>query len=643
MSKRKTNKGSRAKSTSKVKTSAKLSLRKYLPLALIATVLGFLLYANTFQHEWALDDFSVIKENWVTQKGFEGIGTHLTHSYRHGYGTGFGTLYRPLTPVMFSMEWAIAPDSPGFMHFVNALFYGLTGFVLFFTLARVLRNYNILLPFAATILFVAHPLHTESVANIKGRDDIMGFFFVLLAIYWLWDYLKKNDIKWLAFSYVSFFLGVLSKESSVTFVGVIPLMMYFFTKTPTDKILKLTGGYLGLSLLFIFIRAQILGSGKFDINPSVLDNALEGASNFVEQKATAFAIMGRYFKLLFFPHPLVSDAGYNQIPLTTFGDWRAILSFVIHAGLGVFALLNFNKKSIFSFAILFYILTFSITSNVVFNIGTSYAERLLYVPVLGFTLALSYGLLKLFKLDEKRSSKFSLNNFFQKNMVPLGLLAIITVAFSFKTIDRNSAWKDSFTLYDTDTKISPECGKLQYHYGLELMKKGLEATGNEKMEVMNKARETFEKATQIYPKYHDAYAQLGLWHYRLSKNNVAQKEQLQQVALENYQKAIEHKPNNAKAYSNMGIIYFEKSQIAEQQGNLGQAQNFLNQAKQVYEKAVSFDPRYVDGLMNLGVVNAMQKNFPQAIKYFEEGIKYSTDSKKIETLKGYLNSARQGK
>ena len=640
MSKKKTNKSQKSNSGNKVKTSSKLSLRKYLPLALIATVLGFILYANTFQHEWALDDFSVIKENWVTQKGFGGIGTHLTHSYRHGYGTGFGTLYRPISPVMFSMEWAVAPDNPGFMHFVNALFYGLTGFVLFFTLAKVFRNYNILLPFAATILFIAHPLHTESVANIKGRDDIMGFFFVLLSIYWLWDYLRKNDLKWLAFSFGSFFLGVLSKESSVTFVGVIPLMMYFFTKTPLNKILKLTFGYLVLSLLYIFIRWVILG--KVNIDVSILDNTLASAS-FVEQKATAFGILGRYFQLLFLPHPLVSDAGYNQIPLTTFGDWKVILSFVIHAGLGVFALLNFKKKSIFSFAILFYILTFSITSNVVFNIGTSYAERLLYVPVLGFTIALSYGFLKLFKLDEKRNSKFSLNNFFQTNMVPLGLLAIITMGFSYKTIDRNNAWKDSFTLYDTDTKVSPECGKLQYHYGLELMKKGLEVEGDEKTRVMNQAKFTFEKATQIYPKYHDAYAQLGLWHYRAGKNDNKNRPQLQQIALDMYQKAIEFKPNNAKAYSNMGIIYFEKSQAAQAQGNMAEVQNNLNKAKQVYEQAVRYDPRYVDGLLNLGVVNAMQKNFPQAIKYFEEGLKYALDADKIATLKQYLNNARQGK
>lgn len=634
MAKRKTEKKSKKNPNAKVKTSSKFSLKKLLPLGLLATVLGFLLYVNTFQHEWALDDFSVIKENWVTQQGFGGIGTHLTNSYRYGYGAGFGTLYRPLSPVMFAMEWGISPDNPGFMHFVNALFYALTGFLLFFTLSRVLKNYNVFLPFAATILFMVHPLHTESVANIKGRDDIMGFFLFLLAIYWLWNYLEKSDWKWLGLSLVSFFLANLAKESSVTFVAVIPLMLYYFTKIPNEKIIKTSGMFLGVALLFILIRWQVLGNVKGVVNTSALDNVLESTDSFLDQKATAFVVLGRYFKLLFFPHPLVSDAGFNQIPIVSFSDWRAILSFLIHAGLGVYALLQIPKKTILSFSILFYILTFSVTSNVFFNIGTGYAERLLYVPVLGFTMALSYGVMRLFKIEMKRGSKFDTASFFKKNTMPLVVITVLAVAYSAKTVDRNMDWKDSFTLYDTDVLVSPECAKLQYHYGLELSKRGLELNGQAQSEMMNKAKTTFEKATQIYPQYHDAFAQLGLWHYRAG---------FKDKAIEFYNKAIEFKPNNAKAYNNLGIIYFERNATLAAQGNAAAAKIQMDKAKEVYEKAVLYDPRYVDALRNLGVIYAMRKQFPQAIQYFEKGLQYATQQEQKDVLKKYLNNARQGK
>jgi hypothetical protein len=290
MSKKKDKKPVKATLKTGKKTSSHFSLRKYLPLAIIVGLLGFVLYANTIQHEWALDDFSVIKENFVTQKGFAGIGTHLTHSYRYGYGAGFGTLYRPLTPVMFAMEWQFFPDNPSFMHFVNVLFYALTGVLLFFTLARVFKKYNLILPFAAAVIFMIHPLHTESVANIKGRDDIMGFFFFLLAVYWLWDYLSKSNVKWLALSLGSFFLAIMAKESSVTYVAVFPLLIYFFTKTSLEKNLKLSAGYLAVSLVFIAILSTVLGKTIGTGNTSILDNVLVSADNFVEQKATAFLI-----------------------------------------------------------------------------------------------------------------------------------------------------------------------------------------------------------------------------------------------------------------------------------------------------------------------------------------------------------------
>ena len=356
MAKRKNKKDAKSKQP-KQSISKKSSNKKYIPLGLIAALLAFVLYANTFGHEWALDDFSIIKENWVTQSGIgEGIATHLTHSYRYGYGVGYNTLYRPLSLVLFTIEWSMFPDSPGFMHFMNVVWYALTGFLLFFTLKRVLNNYNVFLPFATTLLFIAHPIHTESIANIKGRDDILGFFFILLAIYWLWDYLKKSNVKWLALSVGSYFFALLAKESSVTFVAIFPLMMYFFTKVELSKNFKISAFYLGVALLFIFIRAQVLGDAIGVQNTSPLDNVLESTSNFMDKKATAILILGKYLGLLFFPHPLVSDAGSFQIPITTFGDWRVLVSLIIHFALFVYAVLNFKNKSILSFAILFYIL-----------------------------------------------------------------------------------------------------------------------------------------------------------------------------------------------------------------------------------------------------------------------------------------------
>ena len=163
--------------------------------ALVIGFLAFVLYANTLSHSYALDDFSVIKDNYVTQQGIQGIPTIMKTSYRYGYWNSNGTLYRPVSLITFALEWQIAPDSPGLSHFVNILLYALSGMLLFFTLSKILKKYNILLPFLATVFFIAHPIHTEVVANIKSRDEILAFFFCVGALYYLWDYLKTNNVK----------------------------------------------------------------------------------------------------------------------------------------------------------------------------------------------------------------------------------------------------------------------------------------------------------------------------------------------------------------------------------------------------------------------------------------------------------------
>jgi hypothetical protein len=139
---------------------------------------AFLLYAGTLRHGYVLDDYSLIKENTVTTQGIHALPRIFRTAYRDGnFNDG---VYRPLSKAMFAVEWELAPDKPALGHFINVLIYSLTGTLLFFTLTRYLPG-NLLVPFLTTALFLAHPIHTEVVANIKGRDELMCFFFLLIA------------------------------------------------------------------------------------------------------------------------------------------------------------------------------------------------------------------------------------------------------------------------------------------------------------------------------------------------------------------------------------------------------------------------------------------------------------------------------
>ena len=93
--------------------------------------------------------------------------------------------------------------NPVYGHLTNAVMYALTSVVLFLVLIRLFppdqkRYWFFSLPFIATLLWTAHPLHTEVVANIKGRDEIMSLLFALASLYFSIKFLEdKSKLKFI--------------------------------------------------------------------------------------------------------------------------------------------------------------------------------------------------------------------------------------------------------------------------------------------------------------------------------------------------------------------------------------------------------------------------------------------------------------
>jgi tetratricopeptide (TPR) repeat protein len=327
--------------------------------------------------------------------------------------------------------------------------------------------------------------------------------------------------------------------------------------------------------------------------------------------ASAFMMCGRYLWTLLVPHPLIHDLGYPQTKVVSFADWRATLGFLVYAGMGVWALMNLKKKHFLSFAILFYLITFSLFSNVLIQIGTSYGERLLYLPSLGFAFAVGYLLCKIFKINDLQQ----IWNPNGKGAALWGAAGILLAVYAVKTFSRNPAWFDSGALYAADIVNSPDCAKLNYHLGLELAKKGIDepsGTVTDSTWVL-KGIESYSNAIRLYPQYHDAYGSRGLAYFRLKKYD---------QAFDDYQQSLKYRPGDAKVLSNMGFIYFLRGQ--------------LDKAEEVYRQSIKSDPRFVDARRNLGAVMAMKKNYPAAIEQWEEALKFEPQN---VTLLNYIASA----
>lgn len=586
-------------------------------VGMAAAALGILLYANTFGHQYCLDDYSVIKENWVTQGGLKNIGLIFSTEYRYGAWNSPGSLYRPLALLIFALQWQLSPDNPMVGHVMNALMYGWTGWLLWITWRRILAAYPPILPALATLFFIAHPVHTEVVANIKSLDEILALFFCTAALWSLWRYFDTARRGFVGLAILFYALALFSKESAITFLAIFPLTIWFFADRPLSENLRLSALFLAPAVLFLFIRHQVLSAQPYPEVFSILDNFIVGARDTATRLASAFMMCGMYLKTLLWPHPLVSDRGYPQMTLVTFADWRALVGFFAYAGMFVWAVLHLRRKHILSYAILFYLITFSLFSNVLILIGTSYGERLLYAPSWGFALALAAALMLAFRLRPQpdASPTQQILNPDGKGALVWGVAGAILLIYSFLTVQRNPVWYTSYTLYQADIPHSPNCAKLNFHMGIETIKEGIiEETGQVTDSAwVRKAIGYHTRAIELYPQYHDAFGSRGLAYFRLGQYD---------NAYQDYMNALRYRPNDEKVLSNLGFIYFLRQQ--------------LDSAETVYRKSLEYNPRFIDARRNLGAVMAMQRRFPEAIEQWKEGLKYEPEN---PTLLHYIGSA----
>ncbi|MEL6639270.1 MAG: hypothetical protein AAFR05_21140, partial [Bacteroidota bacterium] len=202
--------------------------RYWLPAAFLF-VLAVGLYLSTVQYEFVLDDKIVYSENNFVKKGFAGIPEIFTTESFTGYfgeqrDLIEGGRYRPLSIATFAAEYALTKravtntqgqtvyeGNPAVGHWGNILLYGLTGLLLFRILSLLFplpagRPWYWGIAFVGTLLFIVHPIHTEVVANIKGRDEILAMLGALGALYFALAYFQKNHFGYLALSVLSFFL-----------------------------------------------------------------------------------------------------------------------------------------------------------------------------------------------------------------------------------------------------------------------------------------------------------------------------------------------------------------------------------------------------------------------------------------------------
>jgi tetratricopeptide (TPR) repeat protein len=562
---------------------------------LVIAVLAFLLYSNSLRNDFALDDISAIKKNWVVKQGVSSIRTILTTSYRFGYRQSDDELYRPLPLIIFAALWQMAPGNPFPFHLLNVILYAVTGLVLFHLLKRILGNVNPLLPFIATVLFIVHPLHTEVVANIKSLDEILSFLFVLLCIRQLFIHTEKKSPVNLFYAWLFFFLAFLCKEGTVVMLVAIPLILLMFANADKKYILKTLAVLSSAAVVFILMRAHALGGFAAGKKFLIQENVLVSAPGLGVRLATIFYVLFLYIRLMVFPHPLSSDYSFKELELSSWSQPLPWVSLLFYAGIALIAFRLYRKNKIISFAIFFFLCTISLYSNLLMTIGSLFAERFLYVPLLGLTIVLAWLILKVFKIPIEASAA---NIFTKQNQKPIMLLLVLMIPCCDLTVARNADWRDTVTLFSKDVVNAPNSALLHYNYANELKAEKAEKEKDPaiKSAVYDSAIYHYKKALEIYPGYNEVFEQLGLAYYYRGMDS---------AAFEYVKKAIEAEPLRSTAYNSLGTLYFEKAKDYQK-------------ALELYLHSVQLNPNYIDGWRNVGAAYGTLGKFDQALDAFRQ-------------------------
>lgn len=552
-------------------------------------------------HAYALDDHRIISDNAFTHAGFRGVISHLTTSYWEGNGVQLRS-YRPLSPVTFALEAGFGGVNPAVSHLINLLLYAITG-VLFFRLVRLVwgrvsQSPGDLPGFLATLLFLAHPIHTEAVANVKGRDTMLELVFLIAATIFLFLYLNRRKPGDLFLSALFFLFALLSKESAIGFIFMVVVILLLFDDRPVRKRLFLFALYLVPLALFLILFFTYTGSGSFNVFTD-LDNMLVANVSWNERMATTLFILGKYLQLLFFPHPLRYDYSYQTLSFTGFTDpvvWIILAVYLSMAGFMMFVLIKkamgrmtHPLSDLVTFTIGWFLMGFAATSNLFFYIGSTMAERFMYVPSAGFImfiflvpiLALSRS-----SLPEKRQQILVYSMY--------GLTGIIAVVFAVLTIDRNRDWKDDFTICTADLRNLKSNAKANFFVSDMYKRLGDESQDEAtRQEYYRKAIDLKERADSIHQGIPGLNGQLGFLYVQTGQPD---------SAIRKYIRAIESNPEDV-------FNYIQLYRVFGKSGRFGEGRPWLDRAE-------SIAPQNTEILLLQGAGWFEEDSATKAIYYF---------------------------
>ncbi|MCZ6635068.1 MAG: tetratricopeptide repeat protein [bacterium] len=541
------------------KHTSRIDSRKALGVIVLCACL---FYGNTLPNELLFDDAELIPHQNGLRTPWD-VGAIFSGRY-WGALKKSDTLYRPLTVWSLSLNYGLnrVLGLPGVhpvgYHAVNVLLHAFAGCMVYVFCMKVGLAGG--LGLAVALLFVAHPIHTEVVAGIVNRSEILALIFGLGFLILHRMQARRGRVA------LCYFLALCSKESAIAFLPLVVWTDVCFGFKDRRQTAVSYGMYAGILALWLGVRSQVVGGIVQEI--SELDNPIVTAS-FWEQILTAARVQFDYLKLQVIPVGLSSDYSYQQIPVVSTLLDGQVLGFIALMLGGIMAGLRLRRSHLFVlYSVVSYGILFVPTSNFFLVIGTIMGERLTYSPSVFFCLLLGYGVWML-----------------SRSGLAWILACVILVFYGGLTVAQNRTWAHAGVFFETQVRSAPASAKAHNNLGRTRHAAGL----------LDQVLANYEQAIFLWPKYADAWNNLGVFYK--AKADYAS-------AVRAYRKSVSLKPNQALTYFNLGNLYHETGEV--------------DQAVKAYLTVIRLSPHYFQAYVNLGVVYSNAGRMTEAEAIWKE-------------------------
>lgn len=628
----------------------------------ILSVIGlcFALYGNTIPNGFSLDDEFVIHDDSTVAQGIKEIPRLFKMRYAWDQKGGYG--YRPVVKATFSIEYALFGNSPHWGHFINILLYAFLCIFLFYFFRKLFYNrWSDYFLLTALALFITHPIHTEVVASLKNRDEMLVFIFGFYCCYAMLKWFEAERvlprILWGVSGCLSLGLGALCKPDAFIFIPITVMILYFFSsKGVWAAVMSFLIMVIPNILGYGFVHKRLLPHTNYHRSFLYFENPLVGV-HWYDKFPLAFSTVWFYIGKMIFPKDLVAYYGYNAFD--AFPKWTdfSVLAGILLAGVLLYLILkNIRKKTALLFLLLLFAGTLFPYTDIT-EVGAGIvAERFMFIPSVSFIFLITYLLYYILKIPVDKKP------FGQPATYMYAFTVGICVIFAARVLARNPDWKSHESLYRHDSEVAPNSAKLQALLGAAYV------SDAQKMQTDNspqratidslylKAQKAFKQAVAIYPGYATSWNNLGMTEYTLYANI--------SNALSDFSKALKIDSDYTEAWFNragcyealssklmdtLNAIRKDSASLAENKwhGNASmeslnnrmiacksKIQAYRNISEKSYLRAIELKPTYYQAYIYLARVYSSEAEYKKIIQLDSNELKKGYQSDPIYVTMG---------